>query len=204
MTMSTTTTNATINFYSNSTTATGTTTGLTFSNGGQYYIDPGMSSAMKSLLQIDYTKLTAPQKNAMIGLLDSAGYDVEQFMYDAGDLQMVASPRNFNKFINASDLLEEFIKWVGAEGVRQGEVMTLPVEFFIKWLVIRACEEDDEEPNVELPALPAPKITPKCLGCGKFMVMIGPVPLHTPCGVLYFKVRQEIDDIIAIAEGVPA
>lgn len=78
------------------------------------------------------------------------------------------SPLPFNRYINASDLLEEFIAFVGAEGVRAGEVFGLPVELFIKWLIIRACEEDQEEPNVEL-ALPAPQAQPRCIVCKRFL-----------------------------------
>lgn len=60
-------------------------------------------------------------------------------------------PREFNRFINASDLLEEFIHYLGTLSVKKSEVMELPVELFIKWLIIRACEADGEEPNVEMP-----------------------------------------------------
>lgn len=77
------------------------------------------------------------------------------------------APKNFNRYINASDMLEEFIKFAAVEGVRKSEIMGLPVDLFIKWLIIRACEEDQEEPNVVL-ELPAPKKY-RCLGCGKFM-----------------------------------
>lgn len=86
-------------------------------------------------------------------------------------------PREFNRYINASDLLEEFIAWVGQQGVRQGEFMDLPVDLFVKWLVIRACEEDQEEPNVVL-ALPVPAAQPRCLGCQRFMSRDTTIPLH--------------------------
>lgn len=77
-------------------------------------------------------------------------------------------PLEFNKYINASDLMEEFIAFLRENHVRQGEVMTLPLEMFIKWLIIRACEQDGEEPEVHL-TLPAPRQQPRCLGCGQFM-----------------------------------
>lgn len=90
----------------------------------------------------------------------------------------VATPHEgFNKYVNASDLLEEFIAFLGTEGVRKGEIMALPVELFIKWLVIRACEVDREEPGVVL-TLPAPRPQPRCLGCGRWMARATPLPLH--------------------------
>lgn len=88
-----------------------------------------------------------------------------------------SAPRQFNRYVNGSDLLEEFIAFLGTEGVRQGEVMELPLELFIKWLIIRACEVDQEEAPVVL-ELPAPKPQPRCLGCQKFMRKDTTLPLH--------------------------
>ena len=61
------------------------------------------------------------------------------------------------------------------------------MEYFIKWLVIRACEEDQEEPNVEIPALPAPKAIHRCMGCGQFMQQAILVALHAACSTRYFQ-----------------
>lgn len=95
-------------------------------------------------------------------------------------------PSGFNRYVNASDLLEEFIRFLGDEGVRQGEVMSLPVELFIKWLIIKACEHDGEEPNVTL-VLPAPKQQPRCLGCQRFLPAATAVPMHDArCAGFYF------------------
>lgn len=88
----------------------------------------------------------------------------------------LAPPRPFNRYINASDLMEEFIRYAGEQGVRQGEVLDLPVVLFIKWLVIRACEEDQEEPDVILELGPKPQ--PRCLGCQRFMRRDTTLPLH--------------------------
>tara|TARA_Y100000310_G_scaffold126272_1_gene125028 strand:+ start:2803 stop:3243 length:441 start_codon:yes stop_codon:yes gene_type:complete len=98
-----------------------------------------------------------------------------------------APPREFNRYISASDLLEEFIRWLGDEGLRQRDVAGLPLEHFIKWLVIRACEEDQEEPNVEMPALPAPRMLHRCVGCGRFMPHAITLALHAICSVGYFN-----------------
>jgi len=98
------------------------------------------------------------------------------------------APLAFNRFINASDLLEEFIKWLGGQGVRQREVFQMPMEFFIKWLILRACEQDGETPNVTMPALPAPRHQPRCLGCGRFVTKATPLVLHSErCASFYFR-----------------
>lgn len=54
--------------------------------------------------------------------------------------------RDFNKFLNASDLLEEFIRYVGALGLSKDEFMNLPIDLFIAFLIVRAAETDGEEP----------------------------------------------------------
>jgi hypothetical protein len=67
--------------------------------------------------------------------------------------------REFNRFINASELLEDFIRYVGTQGVTQIEVLDLPVNAFIHWLIWQAALKDGD-PTDDLPpienALPAP------------------------------------------------
>lgn len=74
--------------------------------------------------------------------------------------------REFNRFLNASDLLEDFIRFIGSKGVKQDEVLNIPIEVFINWLIIEAAVVDGEEP----PMLPLNnKEYPRCLTCGKFI-----------------------------------
>ncbi len=91
--------------------------------------------------------------------------------------------REFNKYLNASDLLEEFVKRVGEAGVKSSEFMGLPVELFIRWLVLRAAQTDGEvvdkyeaeyvetERRVHQVLLPAPppRIHGRCLNSGRFL-----------------------------------
>ncbi len=80
-------------------------------------------------------------------------------------------PLEFNRYINASDLLEEFIRWAGIEAhIRQNEALDLPLSHFITFLIIRAAEADREEPpeDVKL-ALPGPNWGHRCVGCGRFL-----------------------------------
>lgn len=96
-------------------------------------------------------------------------------------------PKAFNPYVNASDRLEEFIAYLGTEGVRSSEVMGMPLELFIKWLVIEACKADDEPvPEGVVVALPRPS-QPRCLGCQRFMRKGVVLPLHDGrCADKYF------------------
>lgn len=84
--------------------------------------------------------------------------------------------REFNPYINASDLLEDFIRDLGDLGVRQGEVLRVPVLAFVHWLIRKAAQKDGD-PLEQLPpiqaALPAPmkKILHRCNSCGRFIKM---------------------------------
>ena len=71
--------------------------------------------------------------------------------------------REFNRYINASDLLEEFIREMGARGVKQSEILDVPIELFISWIIYKAAQQDGDE--AEKPRIPAPQ----CLACGRFI-----------------------------------
>lgn len=109
------------------------------------------------------------------------------------------APREFNKYINGSDLMEEFIRYCGTLGVRQGEIMEIPIDSFIKWLIIEACVLDKEEPEVTLELGPAPQ--PRCLGCGRYVPRSLPMPLHDErCAGFHFA-RQRKQMEVAHAQG---
>jgi len=81
-------------------------------------------------------------------------------------------PRVLNKYLLASDLLEKFIADVGELGIREGEVLSIPIELFINWLVCRAAEQDGHAAPDGLKALPS-NVTPirndRCRCCGQFI-----------------------------------
>lgn len=85
--------------------------------------------------------------------------------------------REFSPYLNASDLLESFIKEVGRlDGVNQDEILRLPIEAFINWLILQAAIRDGDSldglPSVEaaLPRLPPPlPAKARCVTCGRFM-----------------------------------
>lgn len=94
--------------------------------------------------------------------------------------------REFNRFLNASDLLVKFIGYLNSLHLNQKEALALPIDLFIAWLIIEAAKADDEEPQQEeiakldtlmrqhvridppVPALALPAPMPRCL-CGRFM-----------------------------------
>jgi hypothetical protein len=80
--------------------------------------------------------------------------------------------REFNKYINASDLIEQFIKELGLAGVKQGEILNVPIELFINWLIHKAAEQDGEQVPVTIPKLPQLAFKhnhPRCKHCGRFL-----------------------------------
>lgn len=81
--------------------------------------------------------------------------------------------RNFNPFLNASDKLEAFIRFCGTVGVRQSEVLRLPLELFVAWLVIEAARADGEaEPDLPLVPRLKERVSPRCSACGRFLSLL--------------------------------
>ncbi len=66
--------------------------------------------------------------------------------------------REFNPFINASDLLADFIRDLGGLGVTNDKIMRVPLDFYIHWLVVRAAQADGDEVPEH-----------RCLTCGRFL-----------------------------------
>lgn len=82
--------------------------------------------------------------------------------------------RDFNRYINASDLLEEFLRYLRSMGVKRKEVMKVDLGVFISWLIIAAAEADQiEQPQEERLMIEShvkrARITPKCKCCAKFI-----------------------------------
>lgn len=88
---------------------------------------------------------------------------------DAKVIYRASRLRDFNPFINVSDRLEEFIEFCGKQGIRQGEMLELPINLFIGWLVLQAAKAD-KEPEPSIPLLPdlRKRTAPRCPNCGRF------------------------------------
>lgn len=69
-----------------------------------------------------------------------------------------------DQYLLTSDALEEFIKEVGELGVTQDQLLNLPIETFINWLVIKAAERDDEPIPEGIPSLEQDRYVLKLLG----------------------------------------
>lgn len=81
--------------------------------------------------------------------------------------------REFNKFINASDLLEQFIRDLGAVGCTQDKVLQVPLEIFVNWLIIKAAEQDNDDFAMQgVPRLEDKRdslVRSHCKSCGRYL-----------------------------------
>jgi len=57
--------------------------------------------------------------------------------------------REFNTYLNASDKLEDFIKYCGTLGIKKREMLDLPINLFIAWLIIQSAKADQEPEPIE-------------------------------------------------------
>lgn len=55
--------------------------------------------------------------------------------------------REFNTYLNASDRLEDFIRYCKGFDISQHEMVDLPIKLFIMWLITEAASADQLPPN---------------------------------------------------------
>lgn len=113
------------------------------------------------------------------------------FISDDAKVRYKAAPRDFNPFLNASDKIEDFIKFCGQHGVRKDEMLQLPLKLFIAWLVIEAAKAD-QEPPPDLPLLPElqRRSVPRCDHCGRFMKRAAKLKKLEVCRTECFEARM--------------
>jgi hypothetical protein len=100
---------------------------------------------------------------AILKMDGNGNYTIED--KDAKIIYKGCPVRDFNSYINASDKLEEFIKFCGTVGVKQDDMFKIPIESFIQWLVIEAARADGEKTEtLALPNYSKPRCT-----CGRFL-----------------------------------
>lgn len=93
---------------------------------------------------------------------------------DAKVTYMANTNREFNPYVSASDLLGEFIRFVGRLRVARELIPQLPLGLFVNWLVIEAARRDndpvpsDVEP-IEEHRLLKRVVQPRCLACQRFV-----------------------------------
>jgi len=82
--------------------------------------------------------------------------------------------REFNRYINASDIIEEFIRFLGQEfHVNQEQILQVPLELLINFLILRASEEDGDSCDQEIKRLSEGakknRYYNRCKSCGRFI-----------------------------------
>lgn len=121
----------------------------------------------------------------LLGLEDSYTLelpDKSRFVYEKGNYRIedkdakVTYKANriheFNRYLNSSDLLADFIADLGKLGARQDTALSVPIEVFITWLIYKAAEADGEPPP-DIPsvasrlALPKPPDLVRCRCCAQ-------------------------------------
>lgn len=103
---------------------------------------------------------------------DQGNYRIED--KDAKVTYQANRIRDWSPYLNASDMVAEFVKYVGSIGVKQKDVLGLPLELFINWLIIEAAERDkDPVPPDVKPVQKHRAIRdirkPRCWDCGRFV-----------------------------------
>jgi hypothetical protein len=133
------------------------------------------------ILRITDGRLDIPQGRALrICLADGSCIHVDNkgnFRVEDSGAKVIykaSRVREFNPFINASDLLAEFIRYVGTLDVKRSEVQGLPLGLFVNWLVIRAAETDDDPIPSDIVPVPQhrllrARINPRCIACQRYI-----------------------------------
>jgi len=159
------TTASTAAWYTISSSGTSTASGLTVSD-----VIQGETQYLEGDIEVKpYSSLKLPD-GSVVNVDGDGNFTISD--EDAIITHKGNNAREFNKHINASDLLEAFIKDLGELGVKQNEVLDVPIELFINWLIFKAAEEDGDEAPTDVPLLETtvkPHKHPKCLCCGKFI-----------------------------------
>jgi hypothetical protein len=52
--------------------------------------------------------------------------------------------REFNEYVNVSDILDQFMQYASAMKLTRDQFLTIPIQTFLKWLIIEASRKDGE------------------------------------------------------------
>lgn len=132
----------------------------------------GMATSAASRFLLGKNNTYKMPDGSEIAIDDSGNYQIHD--ENAKVVYRANRMRDFSPYLNASDMLAEFVKYVGTLGVRRRDVLNLPLHLFVSWLVIEAAERDgDNVPNDIVPVEKDRSIAlarrPKCLSCGRFI-----------------------------------
>lgn len=170
--------------------------------------DLGLNDSVPSKIPAGARSIELPDGAKLI--IDAAGnYRIED--KDAKVTYKANRVREFSPHLNASDLLAQFVRYVGTLGVTQADVLRLPIELFINWLVIEAAERDQDpvpadvvpvESHLEIRRLRKPQ----CLHCGRFIPRLFTKHRFAFCGpehgIAYLRrAEPEQLQLAGVAEG---
>lgn len=176
--------------------STGTITGTGGSGGSGNFVRMSPSYTLARQGFAEAMKKIGPGKRelelpdgAKLCIDDLGNYRIED--KDAKVQYKANRVREFSPHLNASDLLAKFVDYLRTLGIKQHQVLQLPVELFVNWLVIEAAERDQDpipdgverierRPEVRR-LLPGPA-KPKCLQCGRFIPAVHQQRQFLYCG----------------------
>lgn len=173
--------------YTTASTYTMTWTSTAGTGSSNYYTVPATvpytwdDPTPRDVLEILSGKVQIPDGRALvIGLPDGArivldgtgAYRLED--QDAKVTYRANRNREFNPYLNASDLLADFIRYVGSLGLRRSDIADLPIGLFVNWLVLQAAERDGDPVPTDVQPLPEDRqlkavVQPRCLQCRRFI-----------------------------------
>jgi len=140
------------------TTSATSSSALTYVSGGQTLFRDDVLTTVPRKLALG-TQYELPD-GASLNVDDAGNYKIED--QNAKVIYRASRVREFNRFLNASDLLEAFIEEVGKlDCVDQTQILRLPIEAFINWLILRAAQKDGD-PTENLPSIEAALRAPSC------------------------------------------
>lgn len=156
---------------------TNTTTSTIWIGGGSGSIG---SSSVQAYVPVNMKEVEAPvlllkghsykmPNGAMCHIDDVGGFHIDD--KDAKVIYRASRVYDFNQYLNGSDLLEEYISELAPHGIRQDQVLKIPIINFINWLIHRAMEKDNEAPPKDIPRIPviADRFG-RCRLCGRFIL----------------------------------
>lgn len=165
-------------FYSN-------TTGSNFIAADAVYISDASRLTIKNVIQHDYSLSSF---DGVLNILKGCAGEInlpdgsKVKMDEFGNYKFINSDakvtyeanfnRSFNCYVNASELLRDFVKDLGKIGVTQDKVLQVPIDYFINWLIHKAADQDDDEYAKEgVPTLEQSKLVskPRCKYCQRFL-----------------------------------
>ncbi len=77
---------------------------------------------------------------------------------DAHITYRAARVREFNRFVNGSDLVADFLETLAKMGTTQEQAAKAPLEMFIRWLIFKAAEQDHDEVPTDVAPITASEV----------------------------------------------